>query len=383
MMRANLFFVLIFISNIIFSQAIYKKIYSEKLGEEREIKILLPRGYKEQNKKSYPVIYVFDGDYLFEAVAGNVDYYSYWDTIPDTIVVGVNQHESRESDCLYNEDNSFPFEEGADFLEFVGSELVPFIDDKFKTELFTVAVGHGLTANFINYFLLREGKPLFNGYVTLSPDFAPDMATYLNDALNSLESQVFYYLATSDKDVPEIRDATLALDTSLKSIEDKNFLYSFNKFENASHYNLPAHAIPNALEKIFFIYGPISKEEYETSILKLETSPVNYLIEKYEMIEKFFGIKKDIIPNDIRAIDAAIAKKEKPNYYEDLGKYLRKKLPDTLLGHYYLGKYYESVGQPKKAMKMYQSAYILLEVEGYTKDEMLDKADSIKTEFGY
>jgi len=383
MIKACTFFFFIFFTNLIYSQAIFKKIYSEELREEREIKILLPRGYSEKNKKAYPVIYVFDGDYLFEPVAGNVDYLSYWDSIPDAIVVGINQRESREKDCLYNEQNSFPFEEGADFFNFVASELVPFIDDTFKTELFTVAVGHGFTANFINYFLLKEGRPLFNGYITLSPDLAPQMTAYLKKSLSTIEHQVFYYLATSNNDVPYIKENTVALDNILKEINHKKFLYSFNNFEKLSHYSLPVYAIPKALENIFFIYGSITKKEYETTILKLETSPVDYLKEKYNMIENFFGIKKQIIPNDIRAIEAAIEKKEMPVYYQDLGEYLRKQQPETLLGHYYLGKYYEAVGKPKKAIKMYQSAYMLSEVEGYNREDMLNKADTLKAEFGY
>ena len=63
---------------------------SENLGETRQIKIQVPRGYDTiKIKVSHNCC--FDGDYLFEAVAGNVDYYSYWEDIPEAIVVGVNQ----------------------------------------------------------------------------------------------------------------------------------------------------------------------------------------------------------------------------------------------------------------------------------------------------
>jgi hypothetical protein len=82
-------------------------------------------------------------------------------------------------------------------------------------------------------------------------------------------------------------------------------------------------------------------------------------------------------------VAAAIEKNQKFEYYEALGKLARKQYPETLLGHYYLGRYYEEAGQPKKAMKTYRSAYILEEVGGYTKDEMLDRADTIKRDFGY
>jgi enterochelin esterase-like enzyme len=73
MNKIILCFVLSFATYSIQSQAIYENFHSSKLNEDRQLKILLPRGYDEENSKKYPLIIVFDGDYLFEAVAGNVD----------------------------------------------------------------------------------------------------------------------------------------------------------------------------------------------------------------------------------------------------------------------------------------------------------------------
>ena len=72
MQNLKLLFVVCFVSIYSFSQVIEENLYSEVLGKDRELKILLPRGYSDQDKKAYPVIYVLDGDYLFEIVAGNV-----------------------------------------------------------------------------------------------------------------------------------------------------------------------------------------------------------------------------------------------------------------------------------------------------------------------
>ena len=66
--------------------------------------------------KFIPVFVVLDGDYMFEAVAGNVDYYSYWEDMPESIIVGVNQINKRFDDCMYSEQNSLPIETGAEFL---------------------------------------------------------------------------------------------------------------------------------------------------------------------------------------------------------------------------------------------------------------------------
>jgi predicted alpha/beta superfamily hydrolase len=374
--------VLCFATNTILSQAIYETIRSNKLNEDRQLKILLPRGYNEEDSKRYPLIIVFDGDYLFEAVSGNVDYYSYWEDMPEAIVVGIKQEDQRYEDTMYSEQNSLPIEKGSSFFEFIGMELIPYLNNSFKTENFRLAVGHGLTANFIDYYLLKDA-PLFQAYISISPELAPKMSQYLSERLSAIQSKVFYYLATSNNDEPSIKEGAESLNKSITSIDNKNLLYNFDSFEGPSHYALPAHAIPKALESIFFVFQPISKKEYNESILQLDTSPVDYLTEKYQMIKDLFGIEKQILVNDFKAIEAAIKKKEQWQYYEELGKLARKEYPETLLGNYYLARYYEEIGEPKKAMKMYKSAYILEEIGGITKDLMLELAEQIKADFGY
>lgn len=381
MKRILYLFVILFTAQFIGAQVTYKNFNSEKLGESREIKIQLPRSY-DSSDKSYPIIVVLDGDYMFEIVAGNVEYAAYWEDIPEAIVVGVNQFDKRESDTMYSELNSLPIETGAAFFDFIGMELIPYIEKTYRTEKFKVAVGHGITANFINYYLFKE-IPLFNAYVSLSPDMAPDMQTFLAERLPKLTTKTFYYLATSNNDIKDIETKTEALNTVIKDIDNKNVLSSFDNFKGPSHYSLPAHAIPKALESIFFVFRPISKKEYKETILNLETSPVDYLIEKYATIEDLFGINKPILINDFRAIAAAVNKSKKYEEFEALGKIARKQYPNTLLGNYYLGRFYEETGNPKKAMKTYQSAYILEEIGGITKDHVLELSEQIKADFGY
>lgn len=374
--------VFIFFFQITNGQVIYEPFNSSKLGETREVKIQLPRGYDENPDKKYPIIMVFDGDYMFEAVAGNVDYYSYWEDMPDAIVVGVNQVETRSADVHYSEQNSLPIESGAAFFEFIGMELIPFLESTYRTEQFRVAIGHGETANFINYYLLK-GDPLFKAYIAISPDLAPDMVTYIPERLAKFETKIFYYLVTSQNDVSSIKGGIEALNTAISGVDNKNILYNFKMFEEPTHYSLPAYAIPAALQNIFFVFQPISKTEYKETILKLETSPVVYLEEKYQTINDLFGIDKQILINDFKAISAAINKTEKYEYYEELGKIARKQYPETLLGSYYLARFYEETGETKKAMKTYKSAYGLKEIGGITTDLMLEKADEIKADFGY
>ncbi|MBT8254207.1 MAG: esterase [Bacteroidia bacterium] len=370
------------ISAVTFGQTIYEVFDSRKLGETREIKIQLPRNYEENSEKQYPLFIVFDGDYLFEVVGGNTDYYSYWEDMPEVMVVGINQGNSRDKDNYYSEQNSLPIEDGAAFFEFIGMELIPHIQSNYRIANFRVAVGHGESANFINYYLLKD-NPVFQAYITISPLLAPDMLTYIPERVKQLGSKAFYYLATSDQDLKPVKEDSEALNTGLSEINNENFIYTFDTFEGPTHYSIPAYAIPRALESIFYVFQPISKTEFTEKILPLQSSPVTYLLDKYEIINERFGLDKQVLINDIKAIEAAIEKNKSFEYYEELGKLARKQYPDTLLGNYYLARFYEETGQPKKAMRTYRSAYILQEIGGITKDLMLEKADAIKADFGY
>lgn len=369
-------------ANFGFSQTIYEEFESRKLNSTRQIKIQLPRNYQENKEKTYPLFLVLDGDYLFEAVAGNVDYFSYWEDMPEAIIIGINQVDSRDDDNYYSEQNSLPVESGADFFEFIGMELMPHLVGNYRLANFNVVVGHGETANFANYFLLKP-KPVFQAYINISPIFAPDMLNYLPERLQNLDSKTFYYLATSEADIKAAKEDSNALNASTSTIENSFLEYSFKSFEEPTHYSNPAYAIPDALQSIFYVFQPISKSEYKEKILPLKTSPIIYLKEKYDLIENMFGFKKQILVNDFKAISAAIEKNKLFKYYEELGKMARKEYPETLLGNYYLARFYEESGQPKKAMRTYRSAYILNEIGGITKDLMLDKADEIKADFGY
>tara|TARA_R110002072_G_scaffold174802_13_gene330478 strand:- start:1119 stop:2267 length:1149 start_codon:yes stop_codon:yes gene_type:complete len=382
MAKSFLFAICLLLVSNLSSQVIYEEFNSTKLGETRQLKIQLPRNYEANTNKVYPIVLVLDGDYLFEPVAGNVDYYSYWEEMPEAIVIGIMQSGSRDRDGFYDDTNFFPTETGANFFEFIGLELIPYIDEKYRTAKFILAVGHEFTANFINYYLFKD-PPLFNGYLSLSPDLAPLLETRIPEKLAMTPNKIFYYLATGSNDIKPIREITLELHKGMSALKKENIHYYFDDFEGASHYSLVGKAIPAALEEIFSIYRPISKKDYDEIILKLQTPVFDYLITKYNTIEDLFGFKTTIRENDIIAIASAAERKKEWASLEQVAKMAQKEHPDKVIGHYYLGRFFEETGEPKKAMRTYQSAYELEEVGFITIDLLLDKADKIKQDFGF
>ena len=122
MRKLILLIAITFTSINMFAQTVYREIDGPD-GEKRQLKIQVPRNYEKNVDTMYPVIVVFDGDYLFEPVAGIADYYSYWDEMPDAIIVGINQMKTKSEDFACDEINGLPSDTGAAFFEFITFDL--------------------------------------------------------------------------------------------------------------------------------------------------------------------------------------------------------------------------------------------------------------------
>jgi hypothetical protein len=359
------------------SQVIYESFQSSKLGEKRDIKIQLPRNYNPEEKIRYPLIVVLDGDYLFEPVIGNVDYQSYWGEMPKCIVVGVNQSASREKDFYYDETQFFPSQDGAEFFEFLGMELVPYIEGKYNVSQFRIVMGHDLSANFLNFYLFKD-SPMYRAFVSFSPDLAPEMATRLQQRLSTLNVDTFYYLSTADNDIASLNKGILELDTALKTVENPKLHYRFDNFTDADHYSMVGLGIPKALNQIFELYKPISMKEYNEKVLTYEGSSYEYLEKKYKDIEFFYGFEKKVVENDFKAIAAASIKKDDIESLKELSKLAKKEYPNSMISAYYLGMYHEKDNNLKKALQYYNSGLLLEPSDFIDKDMLLDKIYDIK-----
>jgi len=364
------------------SQSKYEEINSVNLGTNRSFKVQLPRNYNENVDRTYPLILVFDGDYIFEPVVGNVDYFSYWEDMPEAIVVGVIQEKTRYKDVSYNSENFTLDENGIAFYNFIKKELIPYVKSNYRVSNFNIGVGHDLTANFINYFLLND-PTLFGGYICISPEFDPSMQDQITARLESMDKKVNYYLATGSNDFPESMEISEKLNYRLSAIKNKKLDYFYDNFKGGNHYSIVTRGVPNAIEKIFSIYRPITEEEYTNVLLTMDGSIHQYLVDKYATIEELFGIINVVRENDFLAVAAAAAKRQQWDSLREIADMAIKQYPETQLGYYYMGRYHEETGSPKKAMRLYQGAYRKKSVSFINTLVMLSRAKDIKDTYGY
>ncbi|GGA66748.1 histidine kinase [Flavobacterium palustre] len=369
---------LFFFTISLFAQKTTELIKSNKLGETREISISLPASYETNPTKRYPILLLLDGDYLFDPFQGALKYGEYWDDLPEIIIIGINQKNSRMNDCAFDPTEGTPTKRAAAFYNFIGEELIPFIDKKYRTAPFRIIAGHDTTAGFLNFFLYKENS-FFNAYISLSPELAPGMENQIATSLNNTKKPLFYYQSSADGDIKQLLLPIEELDGNLKSVTNPLVNYQYNKFTNASHYSLVLFSVPNALYQIFDSYKPISSTEFTEKIAILPSGYVVYLIKKYQNTTEKLGLQMPIRINDFKAIEAAILKNKAYDELEQLAQLANKNYPKTMLADYELGLMYEKTGDTKKAATKYQRASQLEEIGDLTKEMMYNKYDDMKS----
>lgn len=380
-MKKLLLLLICIYSNVFYSQnkKVIDTIFSNKLNQDREITIGLPPSYEKNPNQKFPILLLLDGDFLFDPFQGALSYGYYWDDLPEVIIVGVNQNKNneREIDCMVDETTGIPSEKGESFFEFIGMELLPYIQKNFRTAPFKMIAGLDTTAGFLNLYLYKD-NPVFDAYISMSPELPTGMEENIPERLAAIQKPLFYYHSSADGDLKKMRNRILALDESAKKIKKETVNYRFDDFKGTSHYSLVLNSIPSALYQIFSVYQPISTTEFNEKIVTLTSGYVDYLEKKYAVIDKLFALKLPIRLNDFKAIEAAILKNKAYDEFEKLSQLARKNYPKSMLADYELGQMYEKKGDNAKAVKSFLIAFQREEIGDLTKEMMIERADELK-----
>ena len=361
---------------------IKKEIFeSFKLQERRDISYYFPEDYSDDKK--YLLILVLDADYLFDLMVSNSKFYTKYYRMPESIVVGVHQEidDLRWEDCDFEQMTGLPTDQGKLFYEFLGTELIPYLETNYNIAPFKMFVGYDITANFGNYFLFKN-KSLFNSYLIISPVLATEMESRIPSRLADLDQEIFYNLVL-EKEHSEDRDRILQMNNAIAAMDKDNLHYFFDEYQEPDHTSIATYGISKAFDNMFKHFRPITPKEYKEKILTSHEPVIKYLQDKYAMIKRTSGFEKELILNDIMAIYAGALKKEDYESLSKLASIAKKRFPNAMLGFYIEGEYFEFIGKPKKALKAFEKSFILEEIDFLTKDMAYEKIEALKEDFGF
>jgi uncharacterized protein len=165
--------------NIGFQDSIESKV----LNENRKIKIKLPKDYNNSDK-SYPVIYRLDGDLdLFIETVGVINRLVYAEELMPEMIVVMIENTNRTRDMMPTNTSFFKSEPGAEnFKNFIESELIPHINNSYRTTNEKLLCGQSLSAVFTLYYFLTSPDS-FDSFIACSGGF-PDCEEYFIELTN-------------------------------------------------------------------------------------------------------------------------------------------------------------------------------------------------------
>jgi len=319
---------------------------SKILGEQRNIFVYLPVGY-DQTETKYPVIYILDGRANFFFSAATVNFLSRNQRMPRSIVIGIpNTDRMRDFSPVPTEGS--PTSGGADkFLEFMEKELIPFVDNNYRTQDYKTLFGHSLCGMFSIYTLFEKPE-MFNSFISVSP-YLQYADQYVIDRVESAVSErteFNKYLFITLGNEPAY---TASLDRIEKLLSNKTerLSWEISIRESEDHGTVPLKSLYDGLE---FIYsGWLLTDE-------IAMSGVHAIIDHYSSLSSKFGYPVQISEITANMIGYRLMQNDELEKAIDVFKYNVKLYPNSANVYDSLGDATEKSGDTKAAADYYRTA---------------------------
>jgi len=234
------------------------EIKSQILKENRILNIYLPKGYSEENAKTYPVIYLLDGsvDEDFIHISGLVQFGSFpWiNLLSETIVVGI-ANVDRKRDFTYPSTNkkdkkNFPTTGSSEqFIRFIEEEVQALITKEYKVNTSKTLIGQSLGGLLAAEILFKK-PDLFDNYIIISPSLWWDNESLLTWNTPNYKTKKSIYIAVG-KEGKVMEETAKGLFEKLNQSKSKNTKIFFEFFEAQNHGNILHLAAYRAFEKVF------------------------------------------------------------------------------------------------------------------------------------
>ena len=212
---------------------------------DRDVVVWLPPGYDENKNQRYPVLYMQDGENIFDPstssfgtewrIDESCDSLIKIHAIRPLIVVGIYNTLDRSKEYE-------PGEKGEAYMNFVVKKLKPFIDSSYRTLAdagHTITGGSSAGAN-ISFMLAWEYNNVFSRTICMSPAFKIediDLVKMVND-YKGPKKKIFIYAYIGGKGLDsQLRPGLDSMIATLKAKgyrQGKNFVLVYNP--DAKHF---------------------------------------------------------------------------------------------------------------------------------------------------
>jgi len=265
-------------NRFIFQGSSLDSIHSKTLNETRAIHVQIPESYNTNTTKKYPVAYIIDGEIFLPTVRNVLEYYS-GGFMPEMVLVGISNAKNRTRDLTpskistkygmpFNEENG----EADDFLQFIGEELIPYVESKYPVTNYRTLIGHSHGGLFTIYSLINKPE-LFANYLSVDPSLDWDNQKMVKQAekviaTNNLEGKALYmslsgqlHMQNSEITIDNVMQDTtdftafarsnISLSNSIKKTKQSKLFHKWQFYPNDLHGTIPLPSITDGLISLF------------------------------------------------------------------------------------------------------------------------------------
>jgi predicted alpha/beta superfamily hydrolase len=248
--------------------------YSQAVQDTYNIYLDLPDSYYSPDSSRYPVLFILDADYYFNG--------SHWrlenggvigiiDRLPrgegtEFILAGIGYPgtDHRERDLVYPADSSIPNSGGGNkFYKFLKNELIPYIDQNFRTTIQEdrTLIGHSLGGYFTLYTMFSsslQSDHMFSNYLVISPtillsdNYLFNLEADQNNNSNGI-MDIKLYMSVGHLESTEDLHAFENLTNILNSHNYNDFSFKSLIYENLNHLTIIGPSINNGIRWLFNI----------------------------------------------------------------------------------------------------------------------------------
>ncbi|HMH21524.1 MAG TPA: alpha/beta hydrolase-fold protein [Puia sp.] len=233
---------------------------SSQVGQEYQLYINLPGNYLRDTGKTFPVVYLLDGQYDFPFLTGIYGGQYYDGFLPPFIIVGIawggkdpDVGTLRAKDFTPTHIEQMPQSGGGPkFLAFIKKELIPFISSRYRVTEDRTLIGSSLGGLFTLYTLFNDPS-LFQRYILTSPSLAWDnwiLRTYekkYEDNGSSTPVRLFMGIGGLESNVPDFKQFVERLkEKKVKGLEFHELI-----IENRGHSGSKPEGFARGLQWVF------------------------------------------------------------------------------------------------------------------------------------
>jgi predicted alpha/beta superfamily hydrolase len=236
-------------------------VQSKVLAEQRDVIVSLPESYRRHADRHYPVLYVLDGSSQSAHTAESARLLARIGVTPEIIVVGIpSSGENRQRDYTPPymragaDTEQGPAGQADRFLRFLETELIPHVEQTYRTTSTRMLAGHSRGGLFVMYSLL-ERPDLFSARFAYSPALWRDDDRIIAEMEKSLTTPTarptFLYLSLGDGENPKMTRSFRKAVNVVRASSRPGFRWRADVTGGAIHDDNAVLSTPVALHEYF------------------------------------------------------------------------------------------------------------------------------------